>query len=234
MCSVNLYELSYVSLCRPLHVAHTLSLRGWIIDGGISRVFRFPFLLYEGQEAVSNRWFEFRAILAGVAFVVCTPLGASAQPASPTNISRAGPGDTVISFELRRPLPNIFGKPDIFGRTIAAGRITVRYLGAEGSRAVFERSDITISDDATTMSRTPLFIPQTTTTHVYGSVGGESMSGTATSNSLQVIGPRPSTQYATTERPIRIVLGSGESVVVQGTVLRVIRVPPGSVDYVIE
>jgi hypothetical protein len=140
----------------------------------------------------------------------------------------------VISLELRRPLPNIFGKPDIFGRTISAGRTTVRYLGTDGSRAIFERSDIIITSDATTMSRTPLFIPQTTTTNIYGSVGGESMSGTATSRSLRVIGPRPSTEYATAERPVRITLGSGERVTVQGKTLRVLHVSPASVDYIVE
>jgi hypothetical protein len=198
-------------------------------------MFRFSFLLNHLGDEMSKSLPTSTALLSAVALFL-TPMEANIVLAAPAGngAMRAGPGDTVISFELRRPLPNIFGKPDIFGRTIAAGRITVRYLGAERSRAVFERSDITISDDATTLSRTPLFIPQTTTTHVYGSVGGESMSGTATSNSLQVIGPQPSTQYATAERPIRIVLGSGESVVVQGTVLRVIRVSPGSVDYVIE
>jgi hypothetical protein len=183
---------------------------------------------------MSNRRLGFPALLIGVVLVVCTSVETSAQPASPTNIARAGPGDTVISLELRRPLPNIFGKPDIFGRTISAGRTTVRFLGTEGSRAVFERSDIVISNDATTMSQTPLFIPQTTTTNIYGSVGGVPMSGTATSNSLQVIGPRPSSEFGTAESPVRFKLGSGERVTIQGKTLRVIHVSPASVEYIVE
>jgi hypothetical protein len=169
-----------------------------------------------------------------MALAASASIEVNAQPANPANIVRAGPGDVVMSFELRRPLPNIFGKPDIFGRTTDAGRITVRYLGTEGSRAVFERADVVISNDATTMSQTPLFIPQTTTTHVYGSVGGVPMNGTATTNSLQVIGPRPSTQYGTAESPVRILLGRGESVAIQGKTLRVIHVAPAAVDYIAE
>jgi len=183
---------------------------------------------------MSNRRLGFPALLIGVALAICTSAEISAQPSSPTNIARAGPGDTVISLELRRPLPNIFGKPDIFGRTISAGQTAVRFLGTEGSRAVFERSDIVISNDATTMSQTPLFIPQTTTTQVYGSVGGVPMNGTATSNSLQVIGPWPSTQYGTAESPVRIMLGSGERVTIQGKTLHVIHVSPTSVEYIVE
>jgi hypothetical protein len=183
---------------------------------------------------MSNERVGFPALLMGMALVACASIEASAQPTNPTNIVRAGPGDIVMSFELRRPLPNIFGKPDIFGRTTDAGRITVRYLGTEGSRAVFERSDVVISNDATTMSQTPLFVPQTTTTHVYGSVGGVPMNGTATSNSLQVIGPRPSTQFGTAESPVRILLGSGESVAVQGKTPRVIHVSPASVDCIVQ
>jgi hypothetical protein len=182
---------------------------------------------------MSNKRFGIAALLLGVAFV-CASGRTNAQPGSLMTVARAGPGDTVISVELRRPLPNIFGKPDIFGRTTSAGRTTVRYLGAEGSRAVFERSDIVISNDANTMSETPLFIPQTTTTNVYGSVGGVPMNGSATSHSLQVIGPRPSTQYGVAEGPVRIKLGSGQRVTIQGRTLRVIHVSPAWVDYIVE
>lgn len=97
-----------------------------------------------------------------------------------------------MDFRSRRSLPNIVGKADLFRRTTDAGRTTVRYLGSQGGRAVFERSDIIVESTATTMSETPLIIPNTTTTSVSGTVGNMPVSGTARSTSYQVIGPRPS------------------------------------------
>jgi hypothetical protein len=81
---------------------------------------------------------------------------------------QAGPGDVVMSFESRKALPNIVGQADIWGRTTSAGGTTVRFIGTRGQQAVFERSDVVVEGNATTMTESPMIIPQTTTTNVQG------------------------------------------------------------------
>jgi len=154
-----------------------------------------------------------------------TPVGNS--------VREAGPGDVVMSFESRRSLPNIVGKADIWGRTTSAGGTTVRFIGGRGNQAFFERSDVAVESNATTMTESPMIIPQTTTTTVDGTFGLTSVNGTARSTSYQYIPPRGSTQYSTARQPIRIVVESGRSVTIQGKVLKVLGVSANSVKYTV-
>jgi hypothetical protein len=174
--------------------------------------------------------------LCALALAACTPVETKTSLLTPANgaVLSAGPGDTVMNFQSRRSLPNVVGKADLFGRTTDAGHTTVRYLGTRGSQAIFERSDIAVESNATTMSETPLILPNTTNTNISGTVGGVPVSGTARSTSYKYIPPRGSSQYATATQPIQIALGQGQSVKVEGRTLRVIRVSPTSIDYRIE
>ncbi|QFR33828.1 hypothetical protein [Ancylobacter sp. TS-1] len=146
----------------------------------------------------------------------------------------AGPGDTVMDFRVTKPLPNAFGQADIFGRTTNAGKVSVRYLGNQDGRAVFERSDVSVESNATTMNQTPMMIPQTSETRVSGMVGGTPVSGNATSTSYSYVGPRPTTSYATASRPLGIALRPGESVSIEGRSLTVIGIAGSSVEYRID
>jgi len=146
----------------------------------------------------------------------------------------AGPGDTVMAFQSTRPLPNIVGQADIFGRTVNAGSTTVRYIGTKQGRAMFERVDVAVQSNATTMSETPLIVPSTTRTNVQGQVGSTSVWGTATSTSTQVLPARGSSQYATATQPIRFSLGNGQSTVIEGKTLTVVQVNANSVFYTVK
>lgn len=146
-------------------------------------------------------------------------------------IRSAGPGDTVMSFRSTRPMPNIFGQPSIYGRRTPSGHTTVRYLGSQGGKAVFERSDVAIESNDSTLNHTPLFIPRTSTTSVNGMIGTTPISGSATSSGFTVIGPRATTSYATQSAPIQFALGAGESTTIEGQTLTVRRVSAGSVEY---
>jgi hypothetical protein len=176
------------------------------------------------------------SLLSVLALSGCSPVETTTTLATPVSgqTLSAGPGDTVMDFRSRRSLPNIVGKADLFGRTTNAGRTSIRYLGTRGGQAIFERSDIVVESNATTMSETPLILPNTTNTRINGTIGTVPVSGTATSTSYQFIPARGSSEYATASRPIQISLGSGQSVKVAGRTLRVIRVAPASVDYRIE
>lgn len=170
-----------------------------------------------------------------LAFVLagCTPveqrsdLVSSATGASMT----AGPGDTVMDFQLSRPLPNAFGQADVFGRRTSAGRTVVRFIGIQNGAAVFERSDLAIQSNATTMNQTPLIIPQVSRTTIDGSVGGSVVSGTGTTTSYSVVGPRPTQQVVSEARPITITLAAGQKAPIQGKTLQVLQVSAQSVTY---
>jgi hypothetical protein len=174
--------------------------------------------------------------LATVTLAACNSVETKTSLVTPAtnSVMTAGPGDVVMSFQSRRSLPNAFGKADLFGRTTNAGGTTVRYIGSHGGQATFERTDTEVMSNATTMSETPMILPNTTRTNVQGSVGFVPVSGTATSTSYQFIPARGSSQYATAQRPIQFSLGSGQSVKLAGRTLRVVRVSPASVDYRIE
>ncbi|MCK7612353.1 hypothetical protein [Roseibium sediminicola] len=176
------------------------------------------------------------ALLLGLALTACNSVETKTSLVTPTthSVRTAGPGDVVMSFGSRRSLPNAFGKADAFGRTTNAGGTTVRYVGSRGGNAIFERTDVAVTSDATTMSETPVVIPSTTRTNISGTVGTVPVSGTATSTSYKFIPARGSSQYATQSRPIQFSLGKGQSVKVSGRTLRVVGVGASSVDYRIE
>lgn len=175
-------------------------------------------------------------LLSALTLAACNTVETKTSLVTPANgqVRTAGPGDTVMSFQSRRALPNAFGKADLFGRTTNAGGTTVRYIGTRGGQAVFERTDVEVTSNATTMSETPLILPNTTRTNIDGTVGRYSVSGTATSTSYQFIPARGSSQYATAMRPVQFSLGKGQSVKIAGSTLRVVRVGAASVDYRIE
>lgn len=175
-------------------------------------------------------------LLSTLTLAACSPVETKTSLVTPANksIMTAGPGDVVMSFQSRRALPNAFGKADLFGRTTNAGGTTVRYVGSRGGQAVFERTDVQVESNATTMSETPLIVPHTTNTNVTGMVGKTPIYGNASSTSYQFIPARGSSEYATASRPIQFELGKGQSVKVSGRTLRVIRMSPASVDYLIE
>jgi hypothetical protein len=171
--------------------------------------------------------------LAAIIISGCTPVATKTEfvTSSKNRQRSARPGDLVMEFKSTKPLPNAFGKADLFGRTTDAGRTTVRYLGSRDSSAVFERQDISVETNATTMNQTPLILPTVSSTTLDGTIGNRAVSGTATSTSYSVVGPRPTSQYITSARPIQITVSSGQSVKVAGKTLAVLRVSPGSVEY---
>lgn len=175
-------------------------------------------------------------LLSALTLAACNSVETKTTLATPATgqVRTAGPGDVVMNFQSRRSLPNAFGRADLFGRTTNAGGTTLRYVGSRGGQAVFERNDVQVTSNATTMSETPLILPTTSRTNIHGSVGHVPVSGTATSTSYQFIPARGSSQYATAQRPIQFGLGSGQSVTIEGRTLRVVRVGPASVEYRVE
>lgn len=119
-----------------------------------------------------------------------------AKPAVQGRAYTAGVGDTVMDLKQTESLPNIGGKADIFGRTRDAGRVIVRFVGLEGNQAIFVRQNVVIQSNDTTMSRTPMFLPNYQTSTLTGNVGMIPVSATQTTVGTPTYIPAsPSSSY---------------------------------------
>jgi len=199
-------------------------------------VFPFPFFAQWVGDSMSKKLVVAAVLLSGLALSACSSVETKTSLVTPAGgtVRTAGPGDVVMDFQSRKALPNAFGKADLFGRTTNAGRTTVRYVGTRGGQAYFERSDVVVESNATTMSETPLIVPHTTNTSMTGMIGNVPVYGNANSTSYQFIPARGSSQFATASQPVQFSLGAEQSAAISGKTLRVISVGGASVQYRIE
>jgi len=138
----------------------------------------------------------FLYVLLAVLISSCSPIKHSSKIYQPDETRLvAGVGDTVISIETEKNLPNAFGKADIFGRKTPTGYITITYLGIDDGKAVFLRRWTAIETGATTMNSTPIIVQNSQTTRYSGTIGGVPYSGRATTDSPPVVIP-PNTPEA--------------------------------------
>jgi hypothetical protein len=92
-------------------------------------------------------------------------------------------GGVVFRVTRTSPLPNAFGKPDIFGRRIDRGFVELRYKGqSPDGLLMFQLTDVDTISNETTMNRTPREI---TTTSAQVSALGNSASGTQQSTTIR-------------------------------------------------
>lgn len=89
-------------------------------------------------------------MVLGLVLIAASP--ADARPKGGPSV--AGLGEVIYHADVRAPLPNLRGRPDIFGRQLIVGRIDVRYLGlTEDGRARFQRAEVPIISNETTVTR---------------------------------------------------------------------------------
>jgi hypothetical protein len=98
--------------------------------------------------------------------------------------------------------------------------------------AYFSRQSTAISSNETTMTRTPLFIPQTSQTTINGQIGTQTFSGNATTSGTTIVGPRPHSESQVELPPFAIGVKAGGTLRAEGLALRVVRINnDGSIDY---
>ena len=60
----------------------------------------------------------------------------------------------IYHADVKGPLPNPWGSPDIWGRKVIVGQIEIRYMGlTPAGAAEFQRSDIKVISNATTTTQ---------------------------------------------------------------------------------
>ena len=146
----------------------------------------------------------------------------------------AGPGDVVVDINVTEALPNAFGFADIFGRRRPAGRTVVQYIGIQNGAAYFSRQSVAIRSDETTMSRTPLVVPNTSQSSFSGTFGNRRFNATSTTTDLTVVGPRPHSEQQVGLAPVTLGVKVGGRLSVDGHELKVLRInSDGSIDYAV-
>ncbi len=143
----------------------------------------------------------------------------------------AGAGDTVLDLRLSQSLPNAFGRADAFGRTRDSGRIIVRYLGMDGSQAVFARQDVAIQSNETTMNRTPMPLPTYSQTSGSGYIGNVPISGSSSTFGTTWIPPQQPSIFPLPAGQIQIAVPVGGSALIEGRRLTVLRPVEGGIEY---
>jgi hypothetical protein len=170
-----------------------------------------------------------------LATAACSPIEQQATLARPAVAGRAyiaGVGDTVLDLKQTQSLPNVAGKADIFGRTRDAGRVIVRFVGLDGNQAVFVRQDVVIQSNETTMSQTPLLLPNYQMSTVSGNVGTTPISATQTTvGTPTYVPPAPSSSYPIQAGQIQLAAPIGGSILVEGQRLRILRTIEGGIEY---
>ena len=147
-------------------------------------------------------------------------------------VQQAGVGDAVLDLKITEPLPNIVGRADLFGRTRDAGRTIIRYMGERDGVAYFSRQNVTIQSSDTTMSRTPMYIPNIQSTTVSGNVGMVPVSGTATTvGTGTYIPPSPSQNMVLGNGQMLLSAPIGGDLRVEGRTITVLKATGGLVEY---
>jgi hypothetical protein len=177
-------------------------------------------------------------LFAGAAVLAVSACGSpDRQFVTPSRALSAGPqeagvGDAVLDLKITEPLPNIVGRADVFGRTRDAGRVTIRYLGERGGVAYFSRQNVTVQSADTTMSRSPMYVPNIQSTTVSGNVGMVPVSGTTTTvGTGTYIPPSPSQNMVLDNGQMLLSAPVGGDLRVEGRTITVLKATGGLVEY---
>jgi hypothetical protein len=135
-------------------------------------------------------------------------------------------GDVLVKVGLRESLPNIFGKPDLFGRKRDRGFVEIRYMGmTEDGRAVFRRRSVDLLSNETTMSRTPFYTGSATVT----------VTGNTAHISAYGMGPSQATVEALPPDTVEFALDLSKSriITVEDRLIEIESADPAGVKFVV-
>lgn len=135
-------------------------------------------------------------------------------------------GDVLVKVSLRESLPNLFGKPDIFGRKRDRGFVEIRYVGlTDDGRAVFRRRSVDIYSNETTMSRTPIYSGSSNVT-VTGNTAHVSTFGMGPASATVQPLPPDTFEFA-------LDISKNRTITIEDRVVEVLSADPGGVRFVV-
>jgi hypothetical protein len=105
----------------------------------------------------------------------------------------------------------------------------------QNGTAYFAKQSVAISSNETTMTRTPIIIPQASQTVISGQIGTESFNATArTFSGTTIVAPRPHSESHVGLAPVKIAVKVGGQLRVEGRALHILRAnSDGSIDYTV-
>jgi hypothetical protein len=175
-----------------------------------------------------------RTIFAiGAAWMLSAGFPAVATAKESTKINRpenqeiyASIGDVLVKVSLRESLPNLFGKPDIFGRKRDRGFVEIRFMGmTDDGRAVFRRRSVDIYSNETTMTRTPMYSGSGNVT-VTGNTAHVSTFGIGTAGATVEALPPDTVEFA-------LDLSKNRIITVEDRVVEIRSADPGGVKFLV-
>ena len=167
------------------------------------------------------------------AALLCVTFPESALAKESTKINRpenteiySSIGDVLVKVNLRESLPNLFGKPDIFGRKRDRGFVEIRFMGmTDDGRAVFRRRTVDIYSNETTMSRTPMYSGTGNVT-VTGNTAHISTFGVGTAGATVEALPPDTVEFALDLSKYRIIT-------IEDRTLEILSADPGGVKFIV-
>jgi hypothetical protein len=156
------------------------------------------------------------------------------KPAAAGRPYVAGIGDTVVDVKLTQSLPNAYRKADIFGGTRDTGRVIVRLIALDGGQAVFQRDDVVIQSNETTMTQGPQAVLAYQTSSMNGAIGSVPVSGSRNTFGLTYVPPTPSYSYPIQSAQVQVTAPIGGSMLVEGRRVRILRGIEGGVEYSVD
>lgn len=175
-------------------------------------------------------------VLLAATVAACSPIQSKPYVSQPVGQAlRTGIGGVIVHVDRKRNLENAFGKADLFGRKTYEGFAELRFMGVQNGMAAIRRVDVAVYNDETTMSRTPLYIPNNSTATTTGMVGTVPfMATTNVSGPGTYIPPRPSNVSVSAPSLIDFLAPIGQPLPFEGVTVTITAVDPISVSYSIQ
>jgi len=157
-------------------------------------------------------------LVVALAVSGCAQVQQRQQLAEPVNVVMRTPvGGAIATVVKDRDLPNVFGRADIYGRTVDAGftRLVYRGRGSDGSVLV-EQIDVDIKSNASTLTRPPVANtptqPAVLSSRESGVAYGTSRTLRVASPADQVAMPMPGAARFSVPKQTSLTLPTGQTV----------------------
>ena len=174
--------------------------------------------------------------LIAVSLGACSTIQSKPYLSQPVGqMLRTGVGGVIAHVDRKRNLENAFGRADVFGRKTNEGFAELRFMGIYEGKVALRRVDVAVFNDETTMSRSGVYLPNTSTATTTGMVGSSPFSATTSmSGPGTYIPPRPANVSVSAPNFIDFLAPIGQPLPFEGVTITISAADAVSVSYSIQ